>query len=339
MDSLSQLALGAAVGVAVMGRRTAVWKAALWGGVCGTLPDLDALVDFGDPVLNMVLHRSDTHALLWLALLSPALGALVARLHGERAQWRHWSLAVALALLTHPLLDAVTIYGTQLLRPFTDEPVGLGSLFIIDPAYTLPLLVGVIVALVRRNAGGWRWNLGGLALSTAYIAWSAAAQLHVKDVAREALARQGLPAAQLFVTPTPFNTVLWRVVALDGTHVHEGFWGFLDGRREIVFERYPQGTALLQQLDGGPHANDRLQRIVRFSDGFYRLREVDGRLQVADLRMGQHPNFVFEFAVARREGASLVAMPPEEAGGRGDFGPALDWLGRRIRGEPVPPPR
>ena len=45
MDSLSQFALGAGVGVAVMGRRTRVWKAALWGGLWGTVPDLDALID------------------------------------------------------------------------------------------------------------------------------------------------------------------------------------------------------------------------------------------------------------------------------------------------------
>ena len=56
MDSLTQFALGAAVGIAVMGRRTAPWKAALWGGALGTLPDLDALIDHGDPVRNMVLQ-------------------------------------------------------------------------------------------------------------------------------------------------------------------------------------------------------------------------------------------------------------------------------------------
>ena len=65
MDSLSQIALGAAVGVAVMGRRTAVWKAAAWGAVAGTLPDLDVLIDHGDPVRNMVLHRAESHALFW----------------------------------------------------------------------------------------------------------------------------------------------------------------------------------------------------------------------------------------------------------------------------------
>ena len=49
MDSLTQIALGSAVGVAVMGRRTAVWKAALWGAIGGTLPDLDTFIDHGDP--------------------------------------------------------------------------------------------------------------------------------------------------------------------------------------------------------------------------------------------------------------------------------------------------
>lgn len=63
MDSLSQLALGAAVGIAVMGRRTALWKAALWGGVCGTLPDLDAFIDHGDAIADMTLHRANSHAL------------------------------------------------------------------------------------------------------------------------------------------------------------------------------------------------------------------------------------------------------------------------------------
>ena len=75
MDSLTQLALGAAVGVAVMGRRTAVWKAALWGGIAGTLPDLDVLIDHGDDLRNMTMHRGASHALFWLTLAAPVLAA------------------------------------------------------------------------------------------------------------------------------------------------------------------------------------------------------------------------------------------------------------------------
>ena len=106
MDSLTQIALGSAVGVAVMGRRTAVWKAALWGAVGGTLPDLDAFIDHGDAILNMTRHRAESHALLFLTLFSPLLAWAVARLHGEMALFKRWTLALWLVLITHPLLDA-----------------------------------------------------------------------------------------------------------------------------------------------------------------------------------------------------------------------------------------
>ena len=74
MDSLTQIALGSAVGVAVMGRRTAVWKAALWGAIGGTLPDLDAFIDHGDPILNMTRHRAESHALFFLTLFCAVAG-------------------------------------------------------------------------------------------------------------------------------------------------------------------------------------------------------------------------------------------------------------------------
>lgn len=224
MDSLSQLALGAAVGMAVMGRRTAVWKAALWGGVAGTLPDLDVFIDHGDAIRNMVLHRAETHAPFWLTLFSLPFAALVARLHGEWAQWRRWWLALWLALVTHPLLDAMTVYGTQLALPFSNRPYGVGSVAIIDPLYTLPLLAGAGWSLASRgSAAGLRANAIGLLLSTAYLGWGVVAQQQVERSARAALAAQGLPAEQLLVQPTIFNSLLWRVVVLDGERYHEGF--------------------------------------------------------------------------------------------------------------------
>src|SRR3990167_1041611 len=170
MDSLTQIALGSAVGVAVMGRRTAVWKAALWGAVAGTLPDLDVLIDHGDPIRNMVLHRAETHAPFWLTLFSLPFALLVARASGEWAQWKRWWLAMWLALVTHPLLDAMTVYGTQLARPWSDRPYGVGSVFIIDPLYTLPLLAGTGWAVARRGGGeSFRAHPAGPPLGPAYF--------------------------------------------------------------------------------------------------------------------------------------------------------------------------
>ncbi|MFN3304403.1 MAG: metal-dependent hydrolase [Roseateles sp.] len=336
MDSLSQLALGAAVGVAVMGRRTAAWKAALWGGVAGTLPDLDVLIEHGDPIRNMVLHRAETHSLFWLTLFSLPLAAGVARLGGEWAQWRRWWLAIWLALVTHPLLDAMTVYGTQLALPFSDWPFGVGSVFIIDPLYTLPLLAGAGWALASRGSPrGLHANAVGLLLSTAYLAWGAAAQAHVERVARGALAAQGIRAEQLLVTPTAFNSVLWRVVALAGPHYHEGFYSLLDARPQIVFDRFERGTALgpaLQNIDG-------VQRIAAFSKGFYKLHAEGDRLFVTDLRMGQEPSYIFTFAVAEHGSAARPLRPPEQVGARPDLRRGLPWLWRRLWGEALPPPR
>ncbi|HEY0825570.1 MAG TPA: metal-dependent hydrolase, partial [Ramlibacter sp.] len=171
MDSISQIALGAAVGMATMGRRTALWKAALWGGIAGTLPDLDVVIDHGDALRNMTMHRGASHSLFWLTLASPLVAALPAALHRERHLFRRWWLAIWLALVTHPLLDAMTVYGTRLLLPFSDHPFAVGSVFIIDPLYTVPLLIGLVVALARREGRGLRANAWGLALSTAYLAW------------------------------------------------------------------------------------------------------------------------------------------------------------------------
>jgi inner membrane protein len=361
MDSLSQFALGAAVGVAVMGRRTAAWKAALWGGALGTLPDLDALIDHGDPVRNMVLHRAETHALFWQTLaavpVAAGIAALMGRARGLQAaggapgtpaaqtapdRWRdfpRWLLTVWLVFVTHALLDAMTVYGTRLALPFSDQPYGVGSMFIIDPLYTLPLLAGLAGTLAARGPRRWRWNLAGLALSTAYLGWSAAAQQHVQGVVRAQLAQRADAARveRVLVTPTAFNTVLWRVVLMRPDGYEEGFYSLLDDGRPIRYTAYAHDRALYEQVRG----IDAVARIAEFSRGFFRVDERDGVVRITDLRMGQEPAYVFSFAVARRGSAPQPLDPPLAVGGRDgvDIPAALRWLWRRMGGEDIDPPR
>lgn len=336
MDSLSQIALGAAVGVATMGRRTAVWKAALWGAVAGTLPDLDVLIDHGDPIRNMVLHRAETHSPFWLTLFSLPFAMAVARLSGEWAQWRRWWLAMWLALVTHPLLDAMTVYGTQLALPWSDHPFGVGSVFIIDPLYTLPLLLGTGWALAQRGGGrAFAANAAGLVLSTAYLGWGVFAQAQVEQVARRSLAAQGIAAERVLVTPSAFNSVLWRVVAVSGDDYFEGFRSLLDETPAMRFDRFPRGAALAAELPG----HDGLRRIAAFSKGFYKLQQDGDRVLLSDLRMGQEPAYIFTFVIARRASAPVPLAVPEQVGERPDLGRALPWLWRRLLGEDLPPPR
>lgn len=332
MDSLTQIALGSAVGVAVMGRRTAVWKAALWGGIAGTLPDLDAFIDHGDPILNMVRHRAESHSLFFLTLAAPLLAWVVARWHGESALFKRWTLALWLVLFTHPLLDTMTVYGTQLLQPFTDHPFGVGSIFIIDPAYTVPLIVGVVAALRLDNIRGQRWNAAGLLLSTLYLAWSFGAQQHVDRIARASLQTAGIESQGLLVTPAPFNTVLWRLVATTPTQYFEGYHSLLDDRAEIRWTAYPRGGDLIERYGQA----ESVARIAAFSHGFFSLQNGGNRLLLTDLRMGLEPTYTFRFDIGSPTG--IGQSPVSQLPMRPDLGLALPWLWQRLLGNDVPPP-
>ena len=335
MDSLTQFALGSAVGVAVMGRRTRLWKAALWGGICGTLPDLDAFIDHGDPVRNVTYHRAESHALFYLTLTAPLIAWVAARLHGELDRYRRWWLAVWLALITHPLLDVMTVYGTQLALPFTDRPFGVGSIFIIDPLYTLPLLVGLAGAVALRGDRGRRWNLAGLVLANAYLAWSFVAQQYVYGVVHESLAAQGIRAERVLATPTAFNTVLWRVVAIEGEHYYEGFYSLLDTDRQVDLDRFPRNLALYERLRDDWH----VARVAWFSRGFFAMTGRGDQVLISDLRMGQEPYYTFTFAVAKCLEGRLVPRLPVLLPRNLDVEPILRWMARRLRGERMAPPR
>jgi inner membrane protein len=339
LDSITQAALGAAVGTAVMGRSRPVWQAALIGAVVGTLPDLDVFIDKGDPVRNMVLHRAETHALFWQFLVSPLVALMAAWVTRSRGLFWRWWLMVVLGLFTHSLLDAMTVYGTRLGLPFTDHPFGQGSLFIIDPLYTLPLLLGLVLTGVLRGDRRRRWNIAGLLLSTGYAGWSLVAQAHVTEIVREAPEARGLPAAQILVTPTPFNTVLWRVVLMHDAHYYEGFYSLLDAAaapgRGLDFRRLPRGADLDRRTAGFVEAD----MIREFSKGFYALHDDGQRLHITDLRMGQYPYFAFSFAFAEHHSEPVTAITPLRNSRRVPLDEGLQWLWARMQGDPVAPPQ
>jgi inner membrane protein len=336
MDSLSQAALGAAIGLAVMGRRTRPWKAAAIGALVATLPDLDAFYDRGDAISNMTYHRANSHALFWQTLASLPAAFLAAKTLREMHHFGRWWLTVWLALVTHALLDWTTVYGTQLLLPFTDHPFAIGSMFIIDPLYTLPLLIGIVAALWSRDLSrGLRWNAAGLIVSTAYLGWSMIAQHHVRVIAEESLRAQGHQVERLLVTPTAFNTVLWRVVAMTPQGYLEGFRSVLDRDHDMTFDTFPRGEQLYGTLRGNRHVD----RIAWFSHGFFKMSEHDGKAVITDLRMGQEPYYSFNFIVAQRQSPTFAFVTPRVYREQHDLRTGLTWIWRRARGEQSPPPR
>ncbi|MGD8176167.1 metal-dependent hydrolase [Marinimicrobium sp. ARAG 43.8] len=331
MDSLTQMALGSAVGVAVMRRRVPVWRAALAGAVFGTLPDLDSFADYGDPISNVTYHRGTSHALFYLSLLSPLLAWLVTR-WAPPGGFRRWWLAIWLILMTHVLIDTMTVYGTQLGHPFTDYPFGVASMFIIDPLYTLPLLLGLVWAF----RGHRRANDVALALTSAYLLWSVLAQAWVTHKVERQIAFLESSPEQVLVTPTAFNTLLWRVLVVGPEDYWEGFYALADGDRPIHFDRFDRGMEHFPAVSG----EWGVQRVAWFSKGLFKLQVVDDRLRVTDLRMGQEPFYSFNFVVAERnDTGTWQTVPAELEIERPDIAAGLSWIAERALGGPLPPPR
>ena len=308
MDSVSQAVLGASIAglIAPPGQRR---KALLVGAALGTLPDLDVLIDYGDAVGNFTYHRGFSHSLFVLAPFSLVLWLLLRWLwEPVRGAPMRWLAAISLALLTHPLLDAHTAYGTQLFWPMTSPPVMWATMFIIDPLYTLPLLFGVALATFSpRSAWSNTALRAGLALSTVYIAWSWTAQSIVINKARDALADMQIQDAPLFITPTPFNTVLWRVVVRTDDGYLEGFDSLLVNEGPMNFKAYQSDTESLRS------ASDvwAVSRLRWFSRDFLKAEVVGDRLILSDLRMGQEPTYVFSHVVAARGNPHWTAVPTE----------------------------
>ena len=307
MDSVTQITLGAAIGEATLGRR-AGYRAALWGGICGTLPDLDSFIPYGDAVATVTYHRSFSHSLLVLPFLTPLLVRIILKFHPELSTLkREWFLLVFLVLFTHPLLDGFTVYGTQLLWPVYIYPVSWSTIFIIDPAYTLPLLCGLVSArLLKANRHlGFCLNIGGIVLSSLYLTWTVAAKLYVNERVSEQLNQVNNRFDRVLTTPAPFNTLVWRIVAMVPDGYYEGFYSIFNDDRGLNLRRFDSEPTMLQGLE----SHWPVQRLQWFTHGFYRVSRVGTAIIMTDLRMGQEPAYVFNYKIGEVTQSGAVPNP------------------------------
>jgi inner membrane protein len=318
MDSVTQFVLGAAVGEAVLGRKAGN-KAALWGGLAATLPDLDVFVPLGDVIKDFTYHRSTSHSLFVLAMLTPVMVCLINKIHPVSREHRsRWMLMIYLAFATHVLLDSFTAYGTQIFWPVSPTPVSWSTVFIIDPLYTLPLLIGVLCALVmtRERARGHLLSRFGLVLSSIYLCWTVVAKIIVDQHFVDELQAQGINYQKLFTIPTPFNSLLWRAVVIDETGYYEAYYSIFDKDGQTRFSHYASSNELLAGIeDYWP-----VRRLQWFSRGFYSvsLRQTD--IVISDLRMGVEPNYAFQFKVGEISNPHAKPAPPQQIPAIRDFG-------------------
>jgi inner membrane protein len=282
-------------------------KAIIYGAVLATLPDLDILQPFDNDLDATVGHRTWSHSWIVHLCVSPIFAYVLHRF--DRSLTRlTWFALVASVFISHAALDALTIYGTGLFWPLARVPVMGGSIFIIDPLYTLPLLVTAIM-LWRRPDRRRPLRLAsiGIGLSSLYLGWGLFAQHHVEGLAAQSLGVQGKTWTKMVATPTPFNSVLWRVVALQENHFLEGFYAFTDSTENITMHRYPRNLDLKKQLGDQSY----IEKFAAFNHGYYAIRRAGGQIVASDLRMGAEPYYFFQFVLADKIKSNQTEAGPE----------------------------
>lgn len=337
MDSLTQIVLGAAVANAAVGKKAGN-RAVLWGAIGGTIPDLDVFFKYTHSYVDsLALHRGFSHSILFALIVAPALGWIIAKMYKyKRGTTKQWVWAMFLALVTHPLLDAFTTWGTALFWPFTEKRVAISSIFVLDPLYTAPFLICLVVSMFYRKKTTTRaiWNWIGISLSSLYLITTVVNQQLVNKVFETAWKKQGIEVLRADVKPTPMNTVLWTANLETDSSFYLGYYSWFDGNQEIQFQEVSKNHHLLKPYLIYPE----VQQLIRTTVGYYVVEPSDDGAYMHDLRFGQlagwesgYGDFVFTYRLHTFDG-KLISIDQRPNSFEG-MDRAFESLFARIKGK------
>ncbi|HEY1122920.1 MAG TPA: metal-dependent hydrolase [Haloferula sp.] len=342
MDSITQAALGAVVGELVLGRQLGR-RAIAWGALFGTLPDLDVIFTWILPTAwDLVIHRGISHSIFLMGLLTWLLAKPLAKrwkkdkVTPQRAAW-----FVFLAWGTHVLIDIFTVYGTGLLDPLPLPRLSMDNMAIIDPLFTIPLLVAVIIGLFVKpkewkKGKGIRSAAWCLGISSFYVILSICAKFSVSRAVEADLAKRGVTWQRKMEAPTIFNILLWRTLVERPGEIWIGYRSIFDGSGQpIRWTVVPKHEEIAAK-----HADAREVKIVKwFSKGWWIARESADGVWFADLRFAEMRDwdergvaFRFPFSWTYQPDSTKERLRIHEREARK---PAemLRRMGRRITGE------
>ncbi len=291
MDSLTQVVLGAACGELTLGKKIGN-KALLWGGIGGTIPDLDVFVGgwlFDKEIDVLAYHRGFMHSLLFCSTFPFLLAALVFYFNQKwtgnknNTTYKDWYWLFFWSMITHPLLDTFTAYGTQLLQPFSDYRFAISNIAVVDIFYTIPFLIALVVAMFygRTSPKRRRWTLTGVYISSAYMLLTLFNQQYIRSVVKKSVG-EDVKIERMQVQPSLFTNFLWYAVIETPTDYKSAMYSEFDA--EHRFKNWISIPKTHQLPDGITDCNYVMNRLKWFSNDYFYIKEVNGAPVFNDLR-------------------------------------------------------
>lgn len=318
MDSFTQIVLGIAIAEVCAGKELKN-KVFLYGAILGTIPDLDVVVgSFMNTVDGVFIHRGISHSLFLFFFLSPIFGWLISKFEKNKIDFKKATAMVFWCLLTHVLLDIFTSWGTQILWPF-EKRFALKTIFVIDPFYTIPLLISLMYVWKNKvNFLRKKYLKRGLISSSAYLLLSCSIKLYALSQFVNALDKQGITYSDIIVKPTAFNIILWNAnVSTKDAYLLSDYSLF--DSQPIYFKNYAKNRNLESKLIG----NSDFEKLQQISEGWYIISEKNQSLFFNDLRFGllndnpENPQFAFSYQfINTNSGLKAIEVPKEKRDGK-----------------------
>lgn len=288
MDILTQGLLGGVLAQSVA-KKEETKLATLIGVIAGLLADADIFIySSSDPLLNIEFHRHFTHSLFFIPIGAAIAMALLWPFLKNRLPAGRLYLYSLLGYSMSGLLDACTSYGTHLLWPFSDERVAFNLISIIDPIFTLSLLITLLYSLrVKRQ----RIAHIGLLVVAAYMLLGYIQLQRATNEATSLITSRGHQTNQSLIKPTIANLLLWRSV-----YVHQDKI-YVDAIRVGIFSKSKvfEGESVkklstndLPKLESSSILYRDIQRFTSFSNNFVAFDPTQENV-IGDLRYSMLP--------------------------------------------------
>lgn len=281
MDLVTQGLLGATVGYASSSKDISPKKALSYGAMFGLLPDIDVVFKYfsTSPLAEIFYHRGITHSIFFAPFIAFIAGIIMEL--KQKGAFKDWFWLSFWAVLTHPLLDLFTTYGTQLLQPISNHRFSLNAIPIIDPLYSVPLIVSIIIIAKSKNDFFPRiFNAVTLFLTSAYLLLGVAqyeqAKLRVLEEAKE-----NKWCGHYEVFTGLFSIFQRRAVFYDGDYVHIAHFSNLSNDK-IRWVTFKQSDLTIDSED--------IQAFKWFSKGHILVQPQDNGYLLRDIRFGVEPH-------------------------------------------------
>ena len=287
MDPISQGTVGAAFAQSTANKEN-ILRIGIIGFLAGLAPDLDVLIrSSNDPILFLEYHRQFSHSLFFIPFGSLIVALLIFLVGKGSMGFKTVYVASFLGYATHGLLDACTSYGTQLFWPFSNERVTWNNISIVDPIFTIPVIILVAIAITKKKRIFSFFAIGWIAfyLSLGFVQYERAL-----SAAMQLADSRGHNAQRLTLKPSFGNLILWKSI-----YQHEETF-YVDAIRTVQSSTWCSGESIrifdyqyhLPDLDKESQQAKDIERFRWFSQDYLGYEEE--KKLVTDIRYSMIPN-------------------------------------------------